>query len=166
MSREFYYGDFYYLDKMAVKAGLRSVCHRVGNFIDYCAYELDNLLSVGYDYDNVRNSSELGKTCRKCHKKCDKNYFVVDVKERGRLTLCSKKCYNAAYEQFERYQEALGKDHCIKCTLHETRSIGKKECKLPGCHNKCYITNDGSVYDFCGRSHAKEYGQHFSQSNN
>ena len=40
---------------------------------------------------------------------------------------------------------------------------GKKECKLPGCHSKCYITNDGFVYDFCGQSHAVLYERQFAQ---
>ena len=37
--------------------------------------------------------------------------------------------------------------------------LGKKECKIPGCHSKCYVTNEGFVHDFCGHSHATLYEQ-------
>lgn len=32
------------------------------------------------------------------------------------------------------------------------------ECKLPGCNNRCYIEKEGTVHDFCRKSHAREYG--------
>ena len=48
--------------------------------------------------------------------------------------------------------------------LNSHNIIGKKECKLSGCYNKCYITIDGFVYDFCGQSHATLYEQQFPQS--
>lgn len=79
---------------------LKNFYHRVGNFVDYCVYEL--LFN-----DNGHNpGTRSGKTCTKCHKKCGASYLTISGQG---LMFCSKECYEKAFEQFERYQETLGK---------------------------------------------------------
>ena len=34
---------------------------------------------------------------------------------------------------------------------------GKRECKFPGCHKKCYVEDNGYVHDFCDKTHAVEF---------
>lgn len=59
-----------------------------------------------------------------------------------------------------------GRNDFIAIQYKSLLLAGTKECKLPGCNNKCYITNYGLVYDFCGHSHATLYEQQFSQGTN
>ena len=70
---------------------IKNACHRVTNFVEYCIYEL------------ATPQSEKG--CVRCHRNCDNGYFVL---EGHRLRLCSQKCYREMYDQYEKYQEAIG----------------------------------------------------------
>lgn len=33
-------------------------------------------------------------------------------------------------------------------------STGDQLCKLPGCENKAYVQNNGTIEDYCGHTHA------------
>ncbi|XP_065912115.1 uncharacterized protein [Dysidea avara] len=75
---------------------------------------------------------DVNNTCTVCHKK------EVHVTLSKEVRFCSYNCKGQAFKRFEEYQ-------------------GKKKCKYPGCDKKCYVENNGIVYDFCDRTHAMEF---------
>ena len=46
----------------------------------------------------------------------------------------------------------------ISCGINKIKILfdPQKTCKFPNCKKPCYIQN-GTAYDFCGLTHAKEY---------
>lgn len=96
-SRELVLGEFYCLANGDMER-IKKICHRVSNFVDY--------LTEDFNDNGARDSlPKSRKTCIKCHKCCGSPYFVVG--SHG-LTFCSEKCYKTTFEQYEKFQEALG----------------------------------------------------------